>query len=168
MNNLQDPRWLASFRLLEGLQEIPGASSNPVILNAAKAINAPQWYDNDDKPWCALLLNRVMLSSELPMSGKGFELLRARSFEKWGTPLVIPAYGCIAVFERPEGAHVGLYLGERKDAYYIYGANQSNTVGTAWIQKSRLVAFRWPSDVMLTQIGRIWLKIDGSLSTNEN
>ncbi len=165
---LKDPRWLAAFKLLHGLEEKPGAPSNPVILHWVQDIGAPGWYDNDDKPWCALAMNRVMLASDLPLAGSGFDLLRARSFEHWGVNLDVPAYGCVMVFERPEGAHVGLYLGERKDAYRIYGANQSNTVGAAWIPKKRLTATRWPADVELTQVGRIWMLVDGSpASINE-
>jgi len=165
---MKDPRWLAAFRLLHGLQEIPGPGSNPIILRWVKDIGAPSWYDNDDKAWCALAMNRIMLASDLPYSGSGFELLRARSFETWGLPLTVPVYGCLMVFSRPEGAHVGFYLGERKDAYRIYGANQSNTVGETWIAKVRLTATRWPREIELPKPERIWLKTDGSLlSTNE-
>ena len=164
---INEPIWLSIFRSLRGLEEIPGSRSNPVILNWVKDLGAPSWYDNDDKAWCALAMNRVLLASQLPPSGTGFELLRANSFEKYGTQMTIPALGCIMVFKRLEGHHVGLYLGERKDSYCILGANQSNTVGIAWIQKARLVATRWPVCNLTPVVERVWLNAVNTVSENE-
>jgi uncharacterized protein (TIGR02594 family) len=165
---MREPIWLSVARSFIGLKEVPGAASNPVILQWANDINAPAWYDDDSDPWCAVFVNRILLACQLPMSGRGFDLLRAKSFETWGEALPAPALGAILVFSRPEGAHVGLYLGERHDAYRVLGGNQSNAVGETWIAKTRLTAIRWPSSVPLPVGGRIHLKADGSpLSTNE-
>jgi len=152
-----EPIWLRVFRFVEGLQEVPGTVSNPVILKWNAAIGGPSWYDNDDKAWCALALNAVFHTCGFPLAGAGFDLLRAKFFATWGTALTVPTLGAVMVFERPEGAHVGLYLGERKDAYCIFGANQSNTVGIAWIAKKRLTAVRWPSGEAVPSTGRVWL-----------
>lgn len=170
-----EPSWLRVFRFVEGLQETPGPNSNPVILNWNKMIGGPKWYDNDDKAWCALAVNAVLQACGLPMAAGAktpsdpYDLLRARSFTTYGVSLTIPALGALMVFDRPEGAHVGLYLGERKDAYYVFGANQSNTIGKAWLQKSRLIATRWPDTVPLPDSpARIWLNsVGGPVSTNE-
>lgn len=162
---MKEPIWLSVMRAFVGVQEIPGPRSNPMILQWVKDLNAPDWYNDDDKPWCALGMNRVMMACQLPVSGVDFELFRAASFSEWGEALVIPALGCIMTFSRPEGHHVGLYLGERKDAYYILGMNQSNTVGPAWIQKNRLVATRWPKGAELPQGGRVWLTFEGSIGS---
>ena len=135
-------------RAFEGLREIPGPLSNPVILHWAREIGAPEgYYTNDDLAWCALFMNRLALACQFPLSGSGYELLRARSFTSWGQALAEPALGAWLVFVRPEGGHVGLYLGERADAYRVLGGNTSNQVGAAWIAKSRLIAARWPIGV---------------------
>lgn len=175
-----EPIWLIVFRMLIGTPEIPGSQSNPMILQWVKDLKAPAWYDNDDKPWCAVGLNRVFLTCQniltylglLPagmvmVAGTGYDLFRAKTFETWGVPLTVPALGCVMTFVRPEGGHVGLYLGERKDAYSILGANQSNTVGVAWIKKDRLTSTRWPANVPLPTSGRIWLNGSAEVSTNE-
>jgi uncharacterized protein (TIGR02594 family) len=153
--------------MMLGIREIQGVANNAVIMQWAKDIGAPDWYDDDDKPWCSVFLNRLMMACQLPLSGKGFELLRAKSFETWGDPLVIPSFGCVMTFSRPEGAHVGLYLGERTDAYFILGGNQGNSVSLAWIAKARLTSMRWPTGLPAHE-GRVFLTSTGATSENES
>lgn len=164
-----DPIWLSVARMFLGEKEIAGASSNPVILRWAADIGSPGWFDNDDKAWCAVFVNRLMRACQLPMAGTGFELLRAKSFETWGVPLVEPSPGAVLVFARPEGAHVGLYLGERADAYRVLGGNQGNAVSEVWIAKARLTAIRWPAGIpMPAETGPVMLIADGAaMSRNE-
>ena len=171
---MKEPIWLSVMRLLDGIQEIPGAKSNPVILNWVKLIGAPAWFDNDDKAYCALCANAVFYSCHLPMARHktkpdGYDLLRAATWEHYGIVLTEPTYGCILTFSRPQGDHIGFYLGETKDAYYVYGANQSNTVKASWILKERNTSMRWPTDTPLVPTGRIILNMSGqSLSVNED
>lgn len=162
------PIWLSVAKAFLGLQEIPGPHSNPLILHWAREIHAPAWYEDDDQAWCTVFLNRIFLACQLPLSGTGFALLRAKSFETWGRSLTFPTLGAVLTFSRPEGAHVGLYLGERSDAYRVLGGNQSNAVSEAWILKSRATAIRWPNGVVATPSVPLFLKADGSpLSSNE-
>jgi len=163
-----EPIWLSVARAFLGLAELPGPQSNPVILRWAKDIGAPAWYDNDDKAWCAVFVSRLLLACHLPPVGAGYDLLRARSFESWGRALAAPAPGAVLVFSRPEGAHVGLYLGERADAYRVLGGNQGNAVSETWIAKGRLTAIRWPDGVPLPLDGPVTLRADGArVSSNE-
>jgi len=162
------PIWLSVAAAFVGLRELAGPQSSPVILRWVKDTGAPSWYDNDDKPWCALALNRWLLACQLPMSGKGFELLRAKSFETWGLPLSEPAVGAVLVFTRDGGGHVGLYLGENEHAYKVLGGNQGNSVSETWIVKERLSAIRWPDGVLLPLGGPVILASGGQpLSGNE-
>lgn len=148
---MNEPIWLSVARMSAGLAEIPGAQSNPVILQWAKDIGSPTWYHNDDQPWCAVFFNRVMLASQIPMAlgtrGDAFDRLRALTVATWGQPLRAPALGAALVFSRPEGAHVGFYLGERPGFLRVFGGNQSNKVGETWIERSRLTAIRWAPGV---------------------
>lgn len=153
--------------MLEGLAEVPGGQSNPVILQWAVDLGIADIYTNDDTAWCALAWNRVNLGMQLPLSGTRYELLRAKSAAGWGEPLTQAALGATLVFSRPEGHHVGWYIGERADAYRVLGGNTSNRVTSAWIAKSRLVAVRWPAGVPRPAEGSILLATGGSLSENE-
>ena len=162
----REPIWLSVARSFVGIKEIPGAASQPVILQWAKDIKAPA-YDNDDIPWCALVMNRVLLACQLPMAGTGYDLLRAKSFLTWGQAFE-PSLGAVLVFGRPEGYHVGLYVGERADAYQVLGGNQSDSVGYAWIAKDRLLGCRWPAGAPLPAPGFVFVANDGAaVSMNE-
>lgn len=142
----REPFLLRVAALCVGLSEIPGASSNPVILRWARDIGAPKDYRNDDTPWCAVAMNRWAQACGYPLSGSGYDLVRAKSFATWGQPCT-PTLGAVLVFERPEGHHVGLYAGEGPTAFYVLGGNQGNAVSYTWIARSRLIACRWPSSV---------------------
>lgn len=164
---MNDPIWLSVARSFVGIKEIPGLASQPVIVQWAKDIKAPA-YTDDSIPWCAVFLNRVMLACQLPMAGIGYDLLRAGSFKGWGQSLPSPALGAVLVFKRPGGHHVGLYVGERDDAYCVLGGNQSDGVSLAWIAKERLVACRWPEGHMLPMALPVMVASDGqALSANE-
>lgn len=150
------------------IQEIAGPRSNPAILKMARDIDAPKWFDDDDHPWCAVYANHKLWSCHLELSGTGFELLRAKSFATYGVTLSQPALGCVLVFSRPEGFHVGFYLGENATAYRVWGGNQSNQTGAAWILKSRCIATRWPTTVALPTGGPVLLTGTGQTSSNES
>lgn len=163
-----EPIWLSVARAFLGLQEIPGHESNPVILRWAMDIGAPKWYEDDDQAWCAVFMNRVMMACQLPLSGSGFDLLRATSFRNWGKSMLTQQLGALLTFSRPEGAHVGLYLGESTDSYRVLGGNQGNAVSETWIAKNRLTSIRWPLGVTVPLGAPILLASDGSaLSKNE-
>ncbi len=72
------------------------------------------------------------------------------------------------MFTRPEGAHVGLYLGETATHYRVRGGNQGDAVSDTWIEKGRCVARRWPDGVALPLLASVLLTADGALaSVNE-
>jgi uncharacterized protein (TIGR02594 family) len=172
---MKEPIWLSVAFMLEGIQEIPGPQSHPLIMKWVRDIGAPKWYDNDDKAWCAILPNRVLLACQLPMARHpdlakrdGYDLLRAATFEHYGQQLTDPTYGCILTFRRPGGDHVGFYLGESATAYYVYGGNQSNKIGRTWIAKDRCTSIRYPPGVTVPLNGRVHITQSGQLSTNED
>jgi uncharacterized protein (TIGR02594 family) len=164
---LAEPLLLRVARLTLGLVEISGPASNPVILQWARDIRAPKAFTNDDTAWCAVATNRWAMTCGYPLSGAGYDLLRAKSFATWGEPIA-PTLGAVLVFRRPEGHHVGLYVGERPDAYCVLGGNQGNAVSYAWIEKARLEACRWPLGVPRpTSPQTVLLASAGQVSSNE-
>ena len=165
------PYWYATARGYLGTTEIPGPTSHPSILQWARNLGGwvADFFRDDATPWCALFLNHVLQKAGLPLSGPAGSpaLLRAKSFEAYGTPLSDPCLGAILVFTREGGGHVALYVGETLKAYRCLGGNQGDSVSESWLSKSRCTAIRWP-DPSVAPGPRRWLRPDAHpLSTNE-
>ncbi|WPU91783.1 TIGR02594 family protein [Mucilaginibacter sabulilitoris] len=169
LNNEGAPRQLVEALMHYGVLEHPGKGSNPDIAAWAKEVGVSGWYTDDDIPWCGLFVGVVM-----KRVGYGFnanQLLAAKEWVKWGADRSIGKAKLwdILVFQRDGGGHVGFYVGENDHAYLVYGGNQSNAVGFAWIDKGRCIGVRYP----LYKIGepanvrKIVLSETGELSTNE-
>jgi uncharacterized protein (TIGR02594 family) len=139
------PLWYRVAGKQIGVKEIPGAKSNPTIMSWAKALGAKLGiaYTNDDTPWCGVFVGYCVQAA-------GFKpppiAVRAKAWATWGEPLITPTLGCVLVFERPGGGHVGFYAGETTTAYRVLGGNQSNSVNYAWLAKDRCIAMRWPDN----------------------
>ncbi len=169
LDRFKTPKIWAEARRHYGELEIPGPKSNANILKWAKEAGVHGWYDNDDIPWCGLFVAICVLRAGY--ATPGHKLLAALAWINWGKPVKKgdERFNDVLVFIRPGGGHVGFYCGENRDAFLVYGGNQSNAVGFAWIQKSRLVAARrapfkiGPPDT----VKKIWLTYTGELSKNE-
>lgn len=161
------PAWLTIAAKYLGTHETPGPKSNSVIV--AWAMYLTGWwraYFTDDSavPWCALFVNACL--GEAGFKGTG--TLRAADFATWGIQLQDRALGCVLVFRRPEGSHVGFYLGESPDALLVRGGNQGDAVSDTWIQKSRLIDQRWPFGCDVPPGGRVYYDAHGApLSKDE-
>lgn len=114
--------------------------------------------NDDETRWCgtfmALLMKRAGLTSPLIV-------VRAASWGRagaWGRELIAPRLGCVMVFTRAGGGHVGLYLGEDATHFHILGGNQSNSVSIARLAKARLAegGMRWPKGPALPPAARVW------------
>lgn len=163
------PKMLVEALKHYGILEHVGKGSNPNIIKWAKEVGVSGWYTDDDIPWCGLFVGIVAARAGYPFSAA--KLLAAKEWINWGqtVPKGREMLFDVLVFSRDGGGHVGFYVGENKDNFLVYGGNQSNAVGFAWISKSRLVGARRP----IYKIGepknvrKINLTFDGKLSTNE-
>lgn len=151
-----------------GVLEHPGKGSNPDIMAWAKEVGVSGWYTDDDIPWCGLFVAVVTQRCKYPHP-KPRMVLAAKQWATYGNPVGTAKLWDILVFERPGGGHVGFYVGENENAYLVYGGNQSNAVGFAWIAKSRCIAVRRPAYKIGVpgNVRKIILTENGNLSTNE-
>jgi uncharacterized protein (TIGR02594 family) len=158
------PPWYAEARRHFGLSEKVGKGSNARILAWGQAI--ADWYRDDDTPWCGAFVHG-QLAATLPDEHLPPNALWARSWVDFGVPCKA-AVGAIVVFSRgPTSGHVGFYAGERDDAIYVLGGNQSNAVTYAWVERKRLLATRWPKTFPLPIGGAVTVTAGGALSKNE-
>jgi uncharacterized protein (TIGR02594 family) len=158
-----EPKWLAAARAEMGQREIPGAKHNGKIVGWFKAAKAA-WFADDETPWCGAFAAYCMIVAGLPIPERG-EAVRAKAWASWGkeTP---PRVGAVAVFGRAGGGHVGFAVGESAAHLYILGGNQGNMVSITPIAKDRLIAFRWPSALALSD-QRLPAMTGGTVSRNE-
>ena len=171
------PRMLLEALKLYGTTEVVGEKHNATILGWADELGRYQsnlkwldeWYDNDEIPWCGLFVGIVAARAGKPVQG---DMMSARGWLDWGNPVDVPKLGDVLVFWRGKkdgtSGHVGLYVGEDDENYYVLGGNQSNQVNVAKLDKDRFLAAR-----NLYKIGQpancrvIQITADGPVSTNE-
>lgn len=134
------PAWLAAARQDIGLREIHGAPTAPRIAAWLKLLRA--WWKDDETPWCGAACAAWMLASGVQPPDAWY---RAKAWATWGQALPRPAEGCVVVFDRVGGGHVGLVVGETAAGrLLVLGGNQGDAVSVAAFDRSRAIAYRWP------------------------
>lgn len=128
-----------------GVKGIVGTSHNAQVLTYFRAPGFA-WVKDDETAWCAAFVNWCFWKAGLKVPGN----LSARSFLKVGKRTLAPKLGDLAVLWRgtkdgPYG-HVGFYIAESKDAVYLLGGNQSNSVNVTAFPKTQVLEYRTFSD----------------------
>lgn len=132
--------WIEEAKKHIGQREIPGKAENPWIVGLWKAIKRGG-IKSEEVPWCAAYVGACL--ERVGIVSTRFE--SARSYATWGQHMERPAVGCIVVFSRQGGGHVGFLLGQRNDGQLvILGGNQGNAVSIASFPRTRVIAYRWP------------------------
>jgi len=140
---MSEPKWLAEARHYIGEKEVKGAKHNPLILQMFKDIKR-SGIKNDETPWCAAFVGSVL--ERVGIKSTRFE--SAKSYLDWGSMLNEPALGCIAVFSRDGGGHVGFVVGKAQNGdLMVLGGNQSDAVNIRAFSRLRLTGYRWPVGV---------------------
>lgn len=161
------PKMISEALKLYGTHEAPGAVNSPAIMSWAREtkLNA-DGYNADAVPWCGLFLALVAQRAGYPFPKHP---LWALNWQQFGTRSHQPLLGDVLAFVRSGGGHVGLYVGEDREAYHCLGGNTSDAVKIARISKTRLRAARSP----IYRVGRpesskpYVLAATGALSRNE-
>lgn len=175
MKHQTDPdlAWIVEAKKHVGLREVKGDKHNPTILTltvkAFAATGKKSWINDDETPWCGSFVGGVFaeagLGSKIPK-----EFYRAKEWEKVGTKLDRPAYGCVVTFTREGGGHVGIVVGKTKTGMLkVLGGNQSNAVNIADFDPKRVTSYRWISSGSVPHEHRYDLPVlaAGRISTNE-
>ena len=182
---MTEPRWMTYARTLVGVREIKGPRHSATIMGWLKALAAGRklgsTITSDEVAWCGTFCAHVFDHAGVPLP-KIPE--RAKSWAGWGRQLLGARAGCVLVFGRQGGGHVGLYVGEddgdptaapgsarRQPAFHVLGGNQGDAVSIVRIAKDRLVpgGMRWPAAPEPLPVARpVRLRPDGvPATTNE-
>lgn len=135
--------WMAFAEQEIGQSETPGQDSNPRIVEYLRESGVTD--ANEATPWNGAFANWAVRRAGYVGPDKP---LMARSWLTWGQSVPLTP-GCVAVFWRgaPNGfmGHVAFFVGEEGSSLKILGGNQSNAVGIARIDRSRLLSCRMPN-----------------------
>jgi uncharacterized protein (TIGR02594 family) len=135
--------WMTEARKLLGLRETKGAQHTPEILQMWKDIKRGGIKD-DETPWCAAFVGAMLERAGVKSSR--FE--SAKSYLNWGELLPLPLPGCVVVFTRDGGGHVGFAVGRDKEGnLLVLGGNQGDAVNVKAFPVSRVSGYRWPLGV---------------------
>lgn len=138
-----EPAWLVEARKYIGTREVKGPMHDSKIVSWWRAIKRGGIKD-DEAPWCAAFVG-AMLENVGLMSSR-FE--SAKSYLDWGIKLASPEVGCIVVFQRDGGGHVGFVVGrDAVNHLMVLGGNQADEVNVRAFDRSRVVGYRWPRAV---------------------
>lgn len=133
--------WMVVAESLKGIKEVPGAQHNPEILQMWRDIKRGG-IKSDEVPWCAAFVGACL--ERVGIESTRFE--GARSYASWGQKLAEPVAGCVVVFSRDGGGHVGFVVGQDKAGnLLVLGGNQSDEVNVRAFPRSRVTALRWPA-----------------------
>lgn len=117
-------------------------------------------YDPLTQPWSGLFMAFIFaqIGTEPPPN-----FLEPKAWVNFGTPIAEPAIGCIVVLSpgTRDTPHVGIYLGEDANSYFLLGGNQNDTVCVTQAPKRSDDCFRWPPDFVNALVkGRVDTTID--------
>lgn len=136
------PPWLIAAQRYVGLRELPGAPNSPVIAKWLEDLKA--WWKDDETPWCGTFVAACMKEAHVPLPKHWY---RAKGWLDWGVPLSDPAVGCVVIFERPGGGHVGFVTGRTTAGnLLVLGGNQGDMVRESPFGFSRVIGYRWPNN----------------------
>lgn len=135
----QEPAWLHAARADIGQRETLGPNDSPWIRRMLEKLGA-KWLLG--QPWCGGACAAWMQAAGVALPRHWY---RAKAWADWGQPLEHPAHGCVVVFERQGGGHVGLVVGEDVDHnLLVLGGNQGDAVNVRAFGRARVLAYRWP------------------------
>ncbi|WP_421151993.1 TIGR02594 family protein [Aeromonas dhakensis] len=133
-------RWINEARKFLGLKEIKGPKHAQEILDMWKAIKRGGIQD-DETPWCAAFVGACL--ERVGIQSTRFE--SAKSYLGWGEKLDRPVLGCVVVFSRDGGGHVGFVVGKSHSGnLLVLGGNQGDEVNIREFPLTRVTGYRWP------------------------
>ncbi|EOC1317134.1 TIGR02594 family protein [Cronobacter turicensis] len=137
----KDPAWIEEASKHLGLREIKGPQHNAEILQFWRDIKRSGIKD-DETPWCAAFVGAMLERSGI----RSTRFESAKSYLEWGETLNEARYGCIVVFNRSGGGHVGFVVGETSAGELrVLGGNQSDAVNIQAFPLERVAGYRWPT-----------------------
>lgn len=156
------PAWIAAARRDIGNPESLGPNDSPLIRRIWAAVSAV-WLRG--QPWCGGAAAYWMQQAGIAYPR---EFYRAKAWLGWGVELTAPVPGCVVVFERQGGGHIGFVVGrDTAGRLMVLGGNQGDAVRISPFDAARVTGYRWPAGVELPAGPLPVLAASGASSVNE-
>lgn len=161
---INDVPWVSEARRHIGVAEIPGPKTSGVITGWLRRLGA--WWTDDETPWCGVF---VAACFEVVGISRPKNWMRAKAWLEWGEAIPAPVYGCVVIFTRDGGGHVGFVVGITPTGrLMVLGGNQKNRVSIAPFDPGRAVGYRIPPGAPLHRLPMPVIAADAEiLSSNE-
>lgn len=137
--------WMDFLKRNEGQKEIPGTKANQFIIDLFQytSIKNLKLALSDETAWCAACACAALRKNGMQDTNSA----SAATFDKYGTKLDAPKYGCIVTFKTTTGSrrHVTFFSHEDAQGRLVcLGGNQGNALKYSAFAKSKVAQYRWP------------------------
>lgn len=98
-------------------------------------------------PWCSAFVGACLERAGIPtrIKNANFSKDNSRYWLDFGSILDTPKYGCIVVFSRNGGGHVGFVVGKTPEgSLLVLGGNQGDTVSIMRKGTGTVLGYRYP------------------------
>lgn len=134
-----EPVWVQVARADLGNSESLAPNDSPLIRRMLSKLSA-LWLVG--QPWCGSIMAYWMEQCGI-LYPKNYYV--ARAWLNWGATLSTACVGCVVVFERGTGGHVGLVVGtDSRGNLMVLGGNQGDEVSIRAFALPRVLGYRWP------------------------
>lgn len=138
---MKEPKYLTIARSLIGTREIIGKEHNSLIIKWLKKLNA--WWLEDETAWCGTFTAHCLKEAGHDIPKHWY---RAKAYLDYGVKIDSPCVGCIVIFNRTGGGHVGFVIGkDYAGRLLVLGGNQNNQVSIAPFNLTRVAGYRIPN-----------------------
>lgn len=133
-------KWIDEAKKHIGLKEIVGKGTNLTIQSWLSNLRA--WWSDDETAWCGTFTAHCIKVAGYQLPKHWY---RAKDWLAWGLDVHTPCYGCVVVFNRVGGGHVGFVVGkDEQGRLMVLGGNQNNMVSIAPFTLDRVAGYRMP------------------------
>lgn len=159
---MTEPKYLKYARSMIGQREIGATNKAPFLFEIAKKLNVLWLYG---QPWCGMFVADCLTRFNYPIPKHFY---RAKAWLDYGKKIDEPCHGCIVIFDRKGGGHVGFVVGKnRANQLLVLGGNQSNQVSIQPFNNDRILGYRLPDGYWFKPSPLLTLSSVAEVSENE-
>jgi uncharacterized protein (TIGR02594 family) len=159
---MTEPKYLSYARSFIGQREIGATNKAPFIFSMAQKLNVLWLYG---QPWCGMFVADCLTQFNYKIPKHFY---RAKAWLDYGVEIKEPCLGCIVIFGRQGGGHVGFVVGINHAGHLlVLGGNQKNMVRIDPFDKARVLGYRLPTGYWLPRLPLPTMSMSGDLSENE-